>query len=178
MKRLAVVMASLGGAVGCGTGPDNPDTLFYQFFLEAFGADTTAERIRGNGCVVSGTFALANPALANGTVNFPVHIERTINENSGQHFESTLADTNVTEAVLDYAGLGSSSLSFTFGAGDYTVSPPAGMLAIGQAGTYTGDWSCGPDLPLAHDSTLGVYGFDPNLVLQGSWRIEEIRPIE
>jgi hypothetical protein len=33
-------------------------------------------------------------------------------------------------------------------------------------------------VPLAHDSTLGAYEYDPNLELPGTWRVSELRPVE
>lgn len=178
MKFEIVVLVGLGGVTGCGTDPNRPDVSYF-FNMNASAADTTAEGIRTFSCSVYGSFQLANPAPANGTVSFGADIGRTLQLQNGQHFESTLADTSISEAVLEYSGLGSSTLSFTFGAGDYTVSPPPGTPTLGQAGTYAGDWSCGPDFPLANDSTLGAYGSDPNLSLEGGvWQIQEILPID
>jgi hypothetical protein len=178
MKRTIVLLASLGGLGGCGTGPDRQDMVGYFFYMTASAADTTAERIRTHGCTVNGSFQLPNPAPANGTVRFALTLNRNLMEESGRHFENTLADTSVAEAVLQYAGLGDNELSFTLGAGPYTISPPAGTPNLGEAGSYSGLWSCGPDFPLAQDSTLGAYGLDPTLQLDGVWTVQEIRPID
>ena len=57
-----------------------------------------------------------------GIVRFPITIQRYMEERSGTHVESTMADSSITEAVLEYSGLGSDSLSFTLGPGSYTVT--------------------------------------------------------
>ena len=177
MKLGIVVLVGLGGMTGCGTDPNRPD-LSYFVFMNASAEDTTAEGIRTFNCTVSGSFQLSNPAPADGSVTFGASLGRNLQLRNGQHFESTLADTSVADAVLQYSGLGSSTISFTLGAGPYTINPSPGEAAVGDPSTYTGAWSCGPDFPLAHDSTLAAYGFDPNRELDGIWQIMEVRPID
>jgi hypothetical protein len=107
-----------------------------------------------------------------------VIVSRELAESSSSHFETTPVDTSFDEAVMDYAGLGTGTLTGTFGAGSYSITLAPATPAIGEAGTYVGPWSCGPDVPLAQDSTLAAHGFDPALELPGTWRLEEERPIE
>ena len=171
----------LGGVAlvaGCGTGPDEKrDTVQYQFALAAFGGDTTADRVRSYDCVVAGFFQLSKPVPLNGTVRFPVTVSRHLTEQRGTHSETTSADSTISEAVVDYTGLGGDSLRFTLGAGPYviTLGPGAGIPT--EPGEYAGPWSCDVEVPLARDSTLSAYGFDPNLEIPGTWRISELLPI-
>jgi hypothetical protein len=132
MKFGIVVLLGLGGVTGCGTDPNRPD-LSYFLAMNGSAGDTTAEGIRTFSCLVNGAFQLSNPAPTSGTVSFGVDIRRNLLLQNGQHFESTLADTSIGEAVLEYSGLGSGTLSFTLGAGPYTVSPPLGTPDIGSA---------------------------------------------
>jgi hypothetical protein len=171
-----LVLASIGAAaIGCGTGPDDREVAYYEFGLAAFGGDTTPERIRTYDCAVSGSFSLPVPVSVSGTVRFPVSIRRTLTEQRGNHTEFTRADTSVSEAVLEYTGLGQDSLGFTFGAGSYVITPEPGGRIYGTE--YSGDWTCGPDLPLAQDSTLNAYGYDATLEIPGSWQVFELLPI-
>jgi hypothetical protein len=125
--RLSIgMLMSLGGVMACGTGPDHPATLGYFLNMNASISDTAPERIRTFNCGVSGLFQLPNPAPASGTVRFAASVTRTVDEQSGRHFETTRADTTYTDAVLAYSGLGDDTLGFTLGAGAYTVSPDSG----------------------------------------------------
>jgi hypothetical protein len=163
---------------GCnGIGPDEWNTVQYQFALAAVGADTTPERIRTFNCQAFGYFMVDKPVAREGTVRFPLTIQRYMEERRGTHVESTMADTSITEAVLEYTGLGGDSLSFTLGAGSYTVTLGPGGPRPNYGPEYSGPWTCGPSVPLASDSTLRSYGFDPNLALAGDWRISESLPM-
>jgi hypothetical protein len=163
---------------GChGTDPHESDTVQYQFALSAVAGDTTPERIRSSYCSVFGFFAVEKPVPREGTVRFPLTIQRYVDERRGTHVESTSADSSITEAVLQYSGLGGDSLSFTLGAGSYTVTLGPGGTKPDYVPEYSGPWTCGPGVPLANDSTLRAYGFDPNLVLAGDWRVSEIMPM-
>lgn len=179
--RIGRTIALAGGvahAAGCGTGPnDKTETVHYQFALAAFGADTTSERIRSYDCVVSGTFQVPKPVPSSGTARFPVTITRHLAEQRGTHLETTSADSSISEAVLEYTGLGGASLTSTFGAGSYVITLGPGATVATEPGEYTGPWSCDVAVPLAQDSTLGAYGFDPNMEIPGTWRISEERPI-
>jgi hypothetical protein len=172
-----LVLGVIGPAViGCGTEPDRGDIAYYYFRLDAIGGDTTPDRIRIYDCRVMGDFSLATPVSSSGTVRFPVSVGRTLTEHRGNHAEFTRADTSITEAVLEYSGLNQDTLRFTFGAGPYVVAPePGGREYYAD---YSGDWTCGPSLPLANDSTLNAYGYDPNLEIPGHWTVIELRPIE
>jgi hypothetical protein len=164
-------------AAACGTGPDEKrDTVQYQFALAAFGGDTTADRARYYDCVVAGFFQLPKPVPLNGTVRFPVTISRHLSEQRGTHSETTSADSIISEAVVEYTGLGGDSLSFTLGAGPYVITLGPGA-EVPRSGEYAGSWSCDVEVPLAGDSTLGAYGYDPNLEIPGTWRISELLPI-
>jgi hypothetical protein len=71
--------------------------------------------------------------------------------------------------------MGGNSLSLTIKAGAYTVvTDPAQMSSVQGAGT----WTCGPDFPLAQDSTLAAYGLDPNAQLPGVWQMQQLQGIE
>jgi hypothetical protein len=177
MRLSLGMLVSLGAIMACGTGPDHPATLGYFLSMNASTSDTTPERIRSFNCSVSGSFRLPNPAPASGTVRFGASVTRTVDEQSGRHFETTRADTTYSAAVLFYSGLGDDTLGFTLGAGAYTVSPESGGASQVEPGTYLGTWSCGPDFPFSQDSTLGAYGLDPNLQFEGVWQIQEERPI-
>ena len=168
----------IAGVSGCnGTNPGESDTVQYQFALAAVGADTTPQRIRSFYCSVFGFFMVDKPVAGEGIVRFPITIQRYMEERSGTHVESTMADSSITEAVLEYSGLGSDSLSFTLGAGSYTVTLGPGGTSPNYGPEYSGQWTCGPDVPLANDSTLRAYGFDPNLMLAGDWRVSETLPM-
>jgi hypothetical protein len=111
-------------------------------------------------------------------VRFPVKVERRLFERFGNHDETTRADSSIAEGVLEYTGLGDDSLQFVLAAGPYTVSLGPGGLAPNPPPEYAGDWTCGPDVPLAQDSTLLAYGFDPDLQIPGTWRWSELQSIE
>jgi hypothetical protein len=111
-------------------------------------------------------------------VRFPVKVERRVFERRGNHDETTRADSSIAEGVLEYTGLGDGSLQFVLAAGPYTVSLGPGELAPFPPPEYEGEWTCGPDVPLAQDSTLLAYGFDPNLQIPGTWRWSELQSIE
>lgn len=182
MFHSAHLITILGGVAlataGCGTGPeDQRDTVYYQFALTAFGGDTTAERARSYDCIVTGSFQLSIPAPVSGTAHFPITLTRRLIEQRGTHSEITSADSTITDAVLEYDGLDSDSLTFTLGAGPYVVALGPGAGVATQQGEYAGPWSCGPEVPLARDSTLGAYGYDPALEIPGTWHISEERPI-
>jgi hypothetical protein len=165
-------------AAGCGTGPDGTgDTIHYQFALTAFGSDTTAERVRSYECIVTGYFQLSRPTTVGGSTQIPITVTRRLSEQRGAHSETTTADSTIADAVLEYNGLGSDSLTFTLGAGPYVAALGPGAGVPTQQGEYAGPWSCGIEVPLAHDSTLGAYGYDSNLRIPGTWRISEDRPI-
>jgi hypothetical protein len=160
-----------------GTDPGESDTVQYQFALAAFSADTTPERIRSFYCSVFGFFMVDKPVAQEGIVRFPLTIQRYMEERRGTHVESTMADSSITEAVLEYSGLGGDSLSFTLGAASYSVTLGPGGTKPNYEPEYSGLWTCGPDFPLANDSTLLAYGFDPNLMLAGDWRVSETLPM-
>lgn len=148
--------------MACGTGPDHP-TLGYFLNMTALASDTRTDpnvQLRRER-----TFSAAKPS------------PRSVDEQSGRHFETTRADTTYADAVLAYSGLGDDSLSFRLGAGAYTVSPDTGGLTQGNPGLYCGTWSCGPDFPFSQDSTRGAYGLDPNLQFDGVWEIQREQPI-
>lgn len=167
------------GACGDGSGPgDNDQTIQYQFALAAFADDSTVERARSYECALYGVFTVAVPVVAQGSVRFPVRVERQMTERRGTHLESTAADSSIGEALLEYTGLGGNSLRFTLHAGPYTTTLGPGGLVPSEPGEYAGDWTCGPAVPLAHDSTLVAYGYDPSLEHPGTWRVTELRPVE
>jgi hypothetical protein len=175
-SHLAVAVAA---AVSCGDGRTEPDhdiPVRYQFALAAFGGDTTPERARSYDCLVYGYFEIPEPVPASGTVRFPVKVERRLFERRGNHDALTRADSSIAEGVLQYTGLGDDSLQFVLAAGPYTATLGPGELAPYPPPEYAGDWTCGPDVPLAQDSTLLAYGFDPSLEVSGTWRVSELQP--
>jgi hypothetical protein len=177
-QNLCVGSFCIAAVSGCnGTNPGEADTIQYQFALAAVAGDTTPERIRSFYCQGFGYFTVDKPVAHEGTVRFPLTIQRYMEERRGTHVESTMADTSVTEAVLQYSGLGGDSLSFTLGAGSYTVTLGPGGTRPNYGPEYSGPWICGPSVPLANDSTLRAYGFDPNLALAGDWRVSETLPM-
>ena len=88
-----------GGCPGLGI-----RNVHYQFALVASGADTTPDRIRGYDCVVAGFFQLPKPIPVSGTARFPVVVTRHLQEQRGNRFETTSADSSISEAVLEYTG--------------------------------------------------------------------------
>jgi hypothetical protein len=177
MKRCFAFLTTVCLA-GCGTGPGDSDRVFYFFDMSAALRDSTAERIRIYNCAVSGSFELSNPLPSSGMASFNVLINRSLTEHRGSHAEFTSADTSISDAVLEYTGLGEDTLQFTFGAGSYVVTPSPGGHPAGNPTEYSAEWPCGPDFPLAQDSTLNAYGYDSDLVIPGLWRIQEILPFE
>jgi hypothetical protein len=177
MRNTVLILATTALATGCGTGPDDPLIASYQVFMYAVGSDTTAERVQSYDCIVTGSFTINTPVPPSATVHFPLNISRTLSEIRGTHREFTSADSTVGDAVLEYSGLGEASLSFSLTAGPYVVSlgPGANVPATAE---YTGPWTCGPDLPLAQDSTLNAYGYDGSRQISGDWRISENFPID
>jgi hypothetical protein len=173
----ACVMAFAGCGDGSGPG-DNDQTIQYQVALAAFADDSTIERVRSFECLVYGFFTVPAPVVPQGSARFPVRVERRMIERRGTHLESTAADSAIGEALLEYTGLGGSSLTFTLHAGPYTTTLGPGGLVPSEPGEYAGDWTCGPAVPLAHDSTLVAYGYDPSLEHLGTWRVSELRPVE
>jgi hypothetical protein len=175
---LAGIFCIAAAVSGCnGTEPGESDAVQYQFALAAVAGDTTPERIRLFSCQVFGYFMVDKPVAREGTVRFPLTIQRYMDERQGTHVESTMADSSITEAVLEYSGLGGDSLSFTLGIGSYTVTLGPGGTKPNYGPEYSGPWTCGPSFPLATDSTLLAYGFDPNFVLVGDWRVSETLPM-
>lgn len=177
MRHLVVIAGVLSILAGCGTDPGDRTIAAYQIYFLALGGDTTAQRTRAYDCVVSGHFTVPTPVEPSGTVQVPIQIIRSLTEQSGDHREYTIADTVINEAVLAYDGLGQQSLSFSLTAGSYSMAPSAGSLIASQA-EYAGDWTCGPDFPLAQDSLLLFYGYDANLEIAGRWHIFENLPFE
>jgi hypothetical protein len=173
LSRSGIFVLALSG---CGTGPGEREFFEYYLSLTAYTSDTTPERIRIQECTASSFFVVQRAELPQGTARFPLTIHRGLVHQQGTHTEITSADTSIAEAVLEYAGLGEDSLSFTLGAGSYTVT--LGPEDHSYPGEYTGEWICGPAVPMAHDSTLGAFGYDPNVQIPGTWRIAEITPIE
>ena len=57
------------------------------------------------------------------------------------------------------------------------LSRQGGAAVATEPGEYSGSWSCGLEVPLSRDSTLGAYRYDPSLEIPGTWRISEERPI-
>jgi hypothetical protein len=178
MRRVIALLASVGGISGCSSGPDQPTVLSYNLYMNAHASDTTPERIRTLSCLLEGNFQLENPAPMSGNLGLALTITRMLEEQSVQHFENTRADTIFSDVTLQYSGLGGNTLNFTLGGGPFTLGPLSGDLTFGQAGIYSGTWNCGPEFPLAQDSTLGAFGYDANAQLDGVWQIQEIRPID
>lgn len=177
-QQLCAASICIAIVSGCnGTDPGESDTVQYQFALAAVAGDTTPERIRSFYCSVFGFFMVDKPVAREGTVRFPLTIQRYMEERRGSHVESTMADSSITEAVLEYSGLGGDSLSFTLGAASYSVTLGPGGTKPNYVPQYSGPWICGPGVPLANDSTLLAYGFDPNLMLAGDWRVSETLPM-
>jgi hypothetical protein len=176
MRFLAATVGLLSFITAC-SDPDDPTIVSYQVFFLAVGGDTTAQRARTYDCVINASFAVPLPVEPNGTVQLPLTINRSLIDHSGDHQEFTSADTLMDDAVLAYDGLGEDNLSISLTLGPYTLAPPTGARDAGSAG-YAGMWSCGPGLPLARDSALTFYGYDPNLEIPGTWQISEILPIE
>jgi hypothetical protein len=160
----------------CGTGPGEREFFHYSLSLTAFARDTAVGGTRTHECTASAFFDVQKAQLPEGTVRFPLTIHRGLIDQQGGHVEMTSADTSIAEVVLQYAGLGEDSLSFTLGAGSYTLT--VGLQAETYPGEHSGPWTCGPDVPLAQDSTLLAYGYDPNVQVPGTWRIAEIIMIE
>jgi hypothetical protein len=180
-QRLTAGGMCLLAVAGCDDGPgpgEEQRTVSYQFALAAFGEDSMAERVRYYQCVVHGFFAVAIPLVPQGSVRFPLMIERQMAERRGSHFETTSADSLVEDALLTYSGLGDDSLTFTLGAGPYAIALGPGGQDASAPGEYSGPWTCGAGVPLATDSTLGAYGYDPSLELAGTWRVSELLPVE
>jgi hypothetical protein len=125
-----------------------------------------------------GFFQVPRPVVSSGVARFQLRVERRLFESSGRHAESTLADSTIAEAELEYSGLGEGTLSFALIAGPYTTTPGPGVSTTGFPTEYRGDWTCGPEVPLSQDSTLLAYGYDPDLHLAGNWRVFELVPIE
>lgn len=175
--RAPVVLAGLLAVLAGCSDPDDPTIASYQVSFQAFGGDTTPQRARTYDCVVSGHFTVPLPLEPSGTVVLDLLIARSLSDQSGSHRELTGADTMVTHAELVYDGLGQNSLSFSLTAGPYTLTPPAAARIASEA-AYGGNWTCGPDLPLAQDSTLVFYGYDPNIQIPGVWRISENLPFD
>ena len=174
----AICLVALS-ACGDGSGPgEDRESVQYQFALAAFGVDSTEERERTYDCLLYGFFAVPTPVMSEGTVRFPITVERHMGERRGDHQEATSADSVIGEGVLEYSGLGGDSLAFTLAAGPYSVTLGPGGVDPSQPGEYSGAWTCGPGVPLATDSTLGAYGYDPNLELPGTWRVSELVPFE
>lgn len=174
-RLLATNLAAAALALG-GCGENEPNRMAqYQFLLTASGSDSTVEGLHTHDCLVTGSFDLTRPVPRSGVVRFPVQVNRQLQVNGGKHLEITSADTTIDEAVLDYAGLGQDSLRFTLGAGSYTVTLGPGGLSSGE---YSGNWTCGPELPLAQDSTLLAYGYDADVPRVGNWRLFELIPIQ
>ena len=174
-RLLATPLALAMVLAGCGSDP-NDGPVQYQIGLSAFGSDTTDEGVRHHGgCQVYGSFEIARPVPASGTIRFPVRVQRDLHEMRGKHSESTNADSTIAEGVLDYVGLGDDSLRFTLGAGPYTATLGPGAFA---SGAYSGEWICGPEVPLAQDSTLLEYGYQADRQIVGTWLMMELIPIE
>jgi hypothetical protein len=173
LSRSGILVITLSG---CGTGPGEREFFQYHLSLTAYASDTTPERIRIQECTAASFFDVRRSELPEGTARFPLTIHRGLVDHQGSHTEITAADTNIAEAVLEYGGLGDDSLRFTLGAGPYTVS--LGPEDQSYPGEYSGEWICGPAVPMAHDSTLVAYGYDPNVQIPGTWRVTEIIPIE
>jgi len=176
--RTGSIAAHLAAAAlalaGCGENEPNR-VAQYQFILTAAASETTVEGVRTHDCLVIGLFDLTRPVPPTGVVRFPVQMHRQLWVSTGKHGETTTADTTIGEAVLDYTGLGQDTLRVTFGAGPYTATlGPGGFLS----GEYSGEWTCGPEVPLAQDSTLLAYGYDAELQLVGTWRLSELIPIQ
>ncbi len=172
---LATHLVALALALaGCGSDP-NDGPVQYQLSLSAFGSDTTAEGVRQHGCRLYGSFNIARPVPASGTVRFPVWVQRDLYEMRGTHSESTIADSTIAEAVLDYVGLGDDSLRLTLGAGSYTATLGPEAFSFGA---YSGEWICGPEVPLAQDSTLLAYGYQPDRQIVGTWLVSEMITFE
>ena len=176
MRARTVLVGLLSFLAGCNN-PDDPTIAAYQVYFVAFGGDTTPERARTYECAVSGHFTVPLPLEPNGTVGVNLLITRSLSDQSGDHRELTSADTVVSQAELAYDGLGENSLSFSLTAGPYSLAPPPGAR-IPSSAEYGGDWTCGPEVPLAQDSTLMFYGYDPNIQIPGVWRISENLPFE
>lgn len=98
-------------------------------------------------------------------------------EQRGSHSETTSADSTIGDAVLEYTGLGGDSLTLSLGAGAYVITLGPGASSLPGRGEYAGSWNCNAEMPLAQDSTLNAYGYDPNLEIPGTWRITELVPI-
>jgi hypothetical protein len=178
MRRVFALLASVGGVSGCSSGPGEPAFLSYFVYMNAHASDTTPDRVRTLSCFLEGNFQLENPPPESGNLSLVLTVSRTLEEQSGQHFENTRADTIISDASLQYSGLGGNSLNLTIGAGPFTLGPLSGDPTFGQAGTYSGTWTCGPEFPLAQDSTLAAFGYDANAQLEGVWEIQELRPID
>ena len=176
MRAPVVLVGLLTVLAGCND-PEDPTIAAYQVYFQAFGGDTTPQRARTYDCVVTGHFTVPLPLEPSGTVLLDLLIARSLSDQSGNHQELTRADTMVSQAELAYDGLGEDNLSFSLTAGSYNLTPPAGAR-IPSTAEYGGDWTCGPDLPLAQDSTLMFYGYDPNIQIPGLWRISENLPFE
>ena len=157
MRQLIVSLAIFGMGTGCSTGPDDPHMASYQFYMMAFGADTTAERVRSYDCVVTGNFTVDTPVGSSGTVHFPLFISRTLSERRGNHQAITRADSVIGEAELVYTGLGERTVSFTLTAGPYTVAPAPGDNVPAHS-EYAGPWTCGP-------RSAALTGLHPQLLL-------------
>lgn len=161
---------------GCGTGPGESDSIMYYLELSAFANDTAPGGRRIHECTASTFFNVQRTQLPDGTARFPLTIHRGLIEQQGAHQETTSADTSIAEVVLQYAGLGQDTVRLTLGAGSYTLT--VGPQAETYPGQYSGPWVCGPDVPLAHDSTLAAFGYNPDVQVPGTWSISEIIPIE
>lgn len=178
LVALLSLFSLLALTAGCGTGPDDDPTIFYQFTMTAFASDTTSERVRSHECFVYGSFGVSRPLPPSGTAQLQnLTVNRRLTEASGTHYETTYADSAITDATLQFTGLSGDSLSLTLNAGSYVTTLGPGGFSAWQGG-FEGPWTCDAGVPLAQDSTLSAWGYDPNLAIQGNWRVSEIYPID
>jgi hypothetical protein len=173
------LLALAGGCAGGGTEPAEERPTSYQFALAAFGTDTTPEGVRDYECVLGGYFTLPTPLPDAGTAVFPVRAWRALRERHGtQHYEQTTTDTTIEAATLEFTGLRTATVRLRLRAGPYAADLAAGREAAGAPREHAGPWRCDGAFPLARDSALARYGQDPDLALDGTWRLSELQPFE
>lgn len=173
---VAAAAAAVTALAACAFEPPQQTSPHFDLTLSALEHELEGEPPRRMiGCQLRGWVTLGNPAPESGTVPIDLLVSRSYAEESPGHSEWTEAADTLRGAVLEYAGLGTRELRATLVIeGRRFPLAPARANEWVERLDYRGDWSCGPDIPLAADSALVAHGADStHTVGNGWWNLSE-----
>ena len=154
----ALILAACGDAAGPGEKQPGPRVYILSATSSFFDTDNFT-------CALQAAPILEYPLPTTISTTTQIRYERT--GTAGNTFDPILRSRSVRQRItVDLVGDDSVRVMLS--------TPLADTLYGGltETGIFSGDWTCGPEIPFANDSTLVSAGQDSTRVLQGFFGLQ------